>query len=176
MKRPPETLEQLVARINASATIPGATQTAREGRSSNVKTLKQTDVKKMVESGKLKAKAREAAGRKYDWDLILGGQHVQLDAGEDYDRTGTGKDGKEFDRTDTFVSTIKSRGTDEGKTVQVWRTEDGNGIVVVATPMTPDQLKARDDRREAYRQALADGKAQEEAEGETTEAPVAQAS
>jgi hypothetical protein len=122
------------------------------------------------------ARRNTTFAQKYNWELILSGQNVQLDAGTDYERTGKDKNGKEFDRTDSFISTIKSNADYQNKTVSITKL-DASGkaitdpdstatvasIVVTAIPMTPEQIKVRDDRRAKLRASRAATQAAKEA-------------
>ncbi len=119
-----------------------------------------------------------AAQSKYDWKLILGGQIVQLDAGTDYDPVGTGKDGKEFDRTDAFTVAIKSRAYDEKKIARVDRIEKNGkvvGLIVQATPMTPEQITEREAALARRQEAAAAKKAAEGTNGAAQQAPLPEA-
>lgn len=110
----------------------------------------------------------------YDWGTILSGQNVILDAGTDYEATGVrekdSKDGKtkkgeSFDRTPAVIATIQAQADKQDKTVKITPIgADGKavsngqavtGLVVTATPMTEEQIKARDERREKLRAAHA---------------------
>ena len=141
-QRPYETLEQMVARLNAGAYVPAAVTNKENG----MKVLTKKNVETLVKDGKAKAKARAASRQAiYDWDLILGGQHVELTADEDYVKTGKDKEGKEFDRTEMFSRAIHTRAADTGKKVDILFTE--TGMIVTARPMTEDEITQRDARK-----------------------------
>lgn len=117
---------------------------------------------------KFEHKQKQETGRKYDWALILGGQHVMLEAGTDFEATGTNKDGEEFDRTDDFIATIKTRASNEGKTAKVDKVD--GGVVVTAEPMTPEQIAKRDETRARLREARRAKNAWQASNGSAVEA------
>jgi hypothetical protein len=130
-----ETYEQLVARVNANAfLVPEAHTAAYLG-----------DRMKVLKKYEHKAKPKGVRQAKYDWNLILNGQHVMLESGVDYVPIGKNKANEDFDRTDVFIRTIESRADEQNKKVQIDKVE--GGIVVTATDMTPEQIAARDQRR-----------------------------
>jgi hypothetical protein len=103
---------------------------------------------KILEQHEFKAPDRGFQS-KYDWNLILSGKIVQLDAGSDYDAVGHAKDGKEFDRTDAFKNAIKARAYDAKKKVKIDEllSKKGDkvvGLVIQATPMTPEEIAGRE--------------------------------
>jgi hypothetical protein len=150
---------------------------------------------KILKKFEHKAKIRQGAfASKYDWTLYLSGQNVQLTCGEDFPTatdeeeaayvveqqadaakgSKTLKDVKSLRevRKTNFITTLKSRGHDEGKTVLVTELDDGD-LVVTATKMTAEQIAERNAELERRRKDREAKKAT--TNGQQTHLPVAEA-
>lgn len=99
----------------------------------------------------------------YDWAKLLDGGIYQLDSGEDFEC-----------KIGTMMMLVRTRARKNGKTVQVTKTEDGNGIVLQAHVASDEQLEAwktqdaaRKVRNAAKRAAGQPEETEEEAETET---------
>jgi hypothetical protein len=161
--------------------------------------IKETVMPKILKKFEHKAKIRQGAfASKYDWTLYLSGQNVQLACGEDFptatdeeeaayiaeqqaDAAKGGKTLKDKDikslrevRKTNFITTLKARGHDEGKTVLVTELDDGD-LVVTATKMTAEQIADRIADLERRRKDRESKKTTGGANGQQTHLPVAEA-
>lgn len=117
-------------------------------------------VEKMVREGTAKPKAAESSRESYDWSLILSGQHVEMVAGEDFPKIGKNKEGKEFDRTQSFAQTCRNRAADHDKKADILFTD--TGFIVTARDMTPEEIADKNARKQAALAKKGTAKASEE--------------
>lgn len=96
----------------------------------------------------------------YDWAKLLDGGIYQLDSGEDFEC-----------KIGTMMMLVRTRARKNGKTVQVTKTEDGNGIVLQAHVASDEQKaewKTQDAARKVRNAAKRAAGQAEEPEEETT--------
>lgn len=172
--RPPETLEQLVARINAGAYLSppnptGALKGAgKKGRS------KMKEVK--LPKGKEFTFKSAAPQSKFDWDAWFSGKLVMIE------RSVFGHDGKVTEKrdyeagTDEMPAKLKAAARRKYKVLQISRRDaDGkkleDAIILKARDMTPDERQAEDLRRAEEKAARKEKEAAEANGAPATEAP-----
>lgn len=170
-----ETLEQMVARINASAFIPAPTKGER----------KMPKPVKLAKGKEFTFKATTARGgeTKYAWDEWFNGSLLLLERSvgteDDKGTVTTVTEKKDFEvRTDAMLPKIKTAARKRYKVCQVSRYDaDGNrltdSLIIRARDMTPEERQAEDILRAEEREAKAAKKREEAANTAPQAEPVA---
>ncbi len=113
---------------------------------------------------KYEFKARQSnTSSKYDWATFLNGQVYQLTAGEDYPTDTDAEVAKT--KENTFTMMLRNKASDGDKKVRIDRIE--GGLVIQAVTLTPEEIVARDQRREQMRIANEKRKAEAATNGST---------
>lgn len=121
-------------------------------------------VLKKHEVAKLEFRQTRTHGEaKYDWATILGGQSVEMTAGEDY-QTDPDKEKAET-KLANFLMRIRDQARKENKKVEIKRLASGTGIVVTASTMTPAEIEQAAKDSVERKAKLAASKAKKAAEG-----------
>lgn len=182
MQRPSETLEQLVARLNAGAYLPPLPPEIRGRRSPTMREFK------LPKGAKLQKSAGAAVASRYDWDGILNGR-LNLIERSDVNTDGelvAGGQKRDFEvERDAMPGKIKKAARGRYKEVDIYKRDhtgaklENDGLLVQARDMTDAERAGEDllraEEREEAKERRTKDKAKRAGGGGANGTPAAQA-